>query len=483
MRQCIIWMCVMLPLYCMAQSTGLQSSLQEFTQQDILKHSSISVSVIEVKTGKSVAALQDQKSLIPASSMKLLTTLSAIHYLGDDFRYQTALAHSGSVFTDGTLEGDLYLIGSGDPSFGSEKMGSHKGVLQLSERLAADIERYGISCIAGDIIADESIFNSFPISPSWQWNDLGNYYASGAWGINVNDNLYHIYFAQQPREGTIPKLQRYQPYVPGLELQNEVESGPPGSGDNAYIFGGPYDYTKRIVGTIPPGTGQFSIKGSIPDPPLFMAYYLQRGLYKVKIASEDYRTIHEYNQRKTSRTIIQNYESPPLRKLVYHTNNKSDNLYAEAILKTMGHEYKKKGSGSSGITAIKKYLTDHNISISGLRMDDGSGLSARNRMTARLMARFLSATAAEFGLQRVCSYLPKGGVDGTVASLFKKSPLRGRIFLKSGSMEGIMSYSGYMKSKSGRWHSFCIMVNGYELSNRKMRPQLEKVMNIIYDQT
>jgi len=483
MKVSIIWISVLLSLCCTAQDSALQLALQEFSSKDHLTHSSIGISIIELKTGHMIGSFQEQKSLVPASSLKLLTTLSAIYYLGEDFRYQTTLAHSGSVFTDGTLEGNIYLIGSGDPSLGSEKMGDYKGVLQLSKKISSDIREYGISCIAGDIVADESVFNSFPISPSWQWNDLGNYYASGAWGVNVNDNLYRIYFAQQPKEGMVPKLRRYQPYIPKLELQNEVESGPKGSGDNAYIFGGPYNYTKRIVGTIPPGTGEFSIKGSIPDPPLFMAYHLQHALHNSEIFSDDYKAIHMFDERSTSRQIIKVYRSPALKKLVHHTNNKSDNLYAEAILKTLGHGYQQKGSGSSGIAAIKQYLTDQDISISGLRMDDGSGLSARNRITAKLMSKFLASTAAELGLQKVCSYLPKGGEEGTVASLFKESPVKGRIFLKSGSMEGIMSYSGFLKSKSGKWHSFCIIVNGYEVPNRRMRQHLESLMTLIYNKT
>lgn len=466
-----------------AQVSDLQSYIESYVLRPAFRHSSISISVLELSSDKVAGSYRDQKTLIPASSLKLLTTLSAIHYLGKDFQYETQIAHSGDIFTDGTLEGDLYIIGSGDPSLGSVKVGAKKGVNYLSQTIAKDIKNFGISCIAGDVIADESIFNSFPISPSWQWNDLGNYYASGAWGINVNDNQYHIYFAQRAKEGMIPKLKSYRPYIPGLELQNEVETGAVGTGDNAYIFGGPYHYTKRVVGTIPPGSKDFSIKGSIPDPPLFMAYYLQGALQKLNITSADYRSVHDFNPQKIPRKIIQTYQSLKLRDLVFHTNNKSDNLYAEALLKTIGHIDKKKGSGRSGISAIIDYMEEAGISTSGIRMDDGSGLSARNRVSSRIMAEFLKASAAELGLKEVCSYLPKGGVDGTVASLFRNSAAKGRVWLKSGSMEGIMSYSGYMKSKSGTWHSFCLMVNGYDVSNRKMRPILEQMMTAIYERT
>ena len=190
---------------------------------------------LRINTNKIVAAINPEISLIPASSLKLITTLSALDILGPEYTFTTKISYSGKIDPDGTLNGNIYIVGSGDPTLGSPRT-SLKGEVLSFNKLIVDIGKSirdrGITCIDGEVIADESIFDSYPISPSWQWNDLGNYYASGAWGINANENEYYIYFKRNLRIGRSTILHSYQPYIPQLELQNEVTIDSSNTPDN-----------------------------------------------------------------------------------------------------------------------------------------------------------------------------------------------------------------------------------------------------------
>jgi len=464
-----------------AQRMTIQEYTEQFAKKKVFKNAFISACAQEVKSGLKVLDHNADKVLIPASSLKVITTLASLDILGEDYYYETKVAYSGDIDEEGTLQGDLYIMGSGDPTLGSNKFKGAVPFKTLLRDISASVRDAGIFCIAGDVVGDESVFNSYPINPTWQWNDLGNYYAAGAWGINILDNEYRIYYAQQLKEGRVPRLISYNPYIPGLELQSEVKTGPKGSGDNAYIFGGPYNYTKRIVGTIPPGKKQFVIKGSIPDPPLFLAYSLFNELSAKGVQAKNYRTTFKKERGYAKRKVVYQVKSPPLKEIIKKTNFESNNLYCETILKTIGSKEMELGSGAAGINSIRKILRRRGLNLSGMQIEDGSGLSARNKVSSRFITDFLNSIANEISLKTATTYLPMGGYQGTVKGFFKKSRAKGNIWAKSGSMNGVLSYSGYVKSKSGKWLSFSIIANGHSESNRKVRPYMEQFMIKLYE--
>lgn len=443
------------------------------------KHANLSVAVVDIEKSALIAGLNEEKVLIPASSLKLITTLSALEILGEDYVYETNIYYSGKISSDGTLEGNIYLRGSGDPTFGTTKFKSTKSYVETFKAIAKAIKRAGITCVEGDIIVDESVFNSQPISPSWQWNDLGNYYAAGAWGVNLNENQYKVYFSGRDKIGNRPKIRICDPVVPKLRLENEVLIDSTNTGDNAYIFGGPYNYYKRIVGTIPQGKGDFVIKGSVPNPPYFAAYSLQRALKQLKIKSGELKTTHDKVNYKKKEAILK-ISSPSLKQIVKRANLESNNLYCESILKNLGAEKGSSGKSSVGLFVIRKYLRKLGINASSLHMEDGSGLSARNNVNSLTLAKFLQKYTQRHSVEKVKSLLAIGGGSGTMAGMFRKSPARGRVFAKSGSMSRVLSYTGLIKNKRGRWVSFSIIVNGFDVKPSKMRKNLESMMTDIY---
>lgn len=457
----------------------LQDKLNQHLNHKVFESANVSLSVIDIKSQKLIASHRPKKILVPASSLKLFTTFTALDKLGKDFQFETTIAYDGQLQEDGTLIGNLIIIGGGDPTLGSTDIDGTLGFTALLQDIKTAIKSSGINCIQGNLILDESIFDSYPIAPTWQWNDLGNYYATGAWGINVNQNLYFVHFDQRSVIGNRPRIQSVFPKVPQLDLSNEIVVDSAHTGDQAYIFGGPYNYNKRVVGTIPQGKKPFTIKGSIPDPPSFFGYHLKRHLENENIQIGEIEN-HFRKYKRKNLVTIKTYKSPALSKIVWKANQESNNLYTEALLKMIGLKSRGLGSGQNGINIIEKYLKKWKVNTDKLILRDGSGLSARNNISSFSMAAFLAGMSKVHGQEEILNYLPKGGYTGTVKGLFKKSKARGHIWLKSGSMEGVQSYSGYVQAASGEWYSFSVIVNGYTAKSNEIRSKLEQIIKQIY---
>lgn len=472
----IILLFISVSLY--AQNSPVQLVIDDLVEESIYENANISISIIDLEDSELIAEHRPYKVLVPASSLKLFTSYCGLKYLGETYKFETKLEYTGNIERDGTLKGDLYITGSGDPSFGSDRFKEILSFEQLLEAIPYAITEAGIKCIDGKLIIDESVFDSYPVSPSWQWNDLGNYYASGAWGLNINENLYYVHFKDRNIVGQSPTLHETYPHVPGLKLSNEVVLDKKGTGDNAYIFGGPYNHYKRIVGTIPIGTGFFTIKGSIPDPSSFFLHHIGTKFKEKKIDFQSSETI--YRKVKDERTVIKIFSSPTLYDLIKATNFESLNLYSESILKMLGLNQRGQGSGQNGIAVLKNTLKNYGVDADDLTIHDGSGLSARNLIHSYSMAKFLAGIQQETDFDRLLNSLPKGGYSGTVKSLFKNSEAKGNVWLKSGSMQGIQSYSGFIRSKSGKWLSFCMIVNGYNTKGSIVRNSLSEAISKIY---
>jgi serine-type D-Ala-D-Ala carboxypeptidase/endopeptidase (penicillin-binding protein 4) len=460
---------------------NLHENIDKLLSNSFYKYANIGISVRDMHSGEVIVDVEKDKMLVPASSLKLITTLTGIELLEGDFRFETRISYDGFVDPGGTLKGNIYIEGGGDPTFGSGRIPGSMNTTEIIDRMANDICDFGIQCIEGNIIADESVFNSFPVSPSWQWNDLGNYYAAGAWGLNVNENLYSIYFHRNGAVGSTSKIAYFDPNIPNLEMTNEVTIADDDTGDNSYIFGGPYHYGKRIVGTIPQGKSLYKVKGSIPDPPLYVAYRLYTALKKKEMGSHQYKTMYQAGADKESRVLITRYYSPVLSAIVRYTNDHSINLFSEAILKVLGLKFRKSGSGTAGVDVIKEFLEKNGLETLPLHMEDGSGLSARNLMSPDFMATFLVHFGKDKGIAQLANLLPAAGERGTVKNILRQSKAKGNMWVKSGSMDKILTYSGYCKTATGRMVCFSILLNSSTAKKMKEnKVELEKILDAIY---
>jgi len=454
-----------------------QRAADKLAADPSLKHGSLSISVIDVESGRLLASYEPERSLSPASNLKVLATASALALLGPGYRFQSSLEYDGELSRDGVLSGNLYLRGYGDPSLGSPFLEGAMPLPQLMERLRMAVQQAGIRRIGGDIVGDASAFGSGSSGRAWHWEDMGNYYGAGAWALNLHENLHYLHFQQQAQLGATPQIIGVEPEIPGLEFINEVRSAARGSGDNAYIFGAPYQYNRYVRGTIPAGDGVFTIKGSLPDPPLFAAQCLRQGLAAVGIMSSGASSMLNGPERGQRRLLYTHY-SPPLSQIVNRANMESVNLYCEAMVKGIGWEKKQEGSTSAGLEAIKDYWTARGLSWGGSYLSDGSGLSGSNAVTSLFLARLLRLMAGQEAavFRPFYESLPEAGRSGSLKNTLKGTAAEGRLRAKSGTLERVRAYSGYATGRNGRLLAFSVIVNNYEGSGGAMRQKLERFM-------
>ncbi len=458
---------------------SLQAALNALKSDPDMGPASWSFTALDMASGTLVASHDPDRSLPTASTMKLVSTATALAVLGPEFRFQTRLEVDGEI-RNGVLFGNVFITGDGDPSLGSSRLGSGKAdelLLAWTDALKAK----GIQAVKGAVIADASIFTSQMTPDGWNWEDMGNYYGAGASGLNFLENTYEIHLMAGAKAGDPVQVLRTEPYIPGLQVISELVTGAPGSGDNAYIFGAPYTGLRYVRGTIPPGNSLFTIKGSIPDPALFLAQRLDEELKKCGVRVEGVPgTVRELAARgaffPAATRTIHTWTSPPLKELVTFTNQKSLNLYAEAFVKRIAVARKESGSTEAGIAVVASFWQQKGLSSKGITLKDGSGLSPGNGLTTRWMASMLRTSAGEPWYPAFYASLPVAGRSGTLENMLRGTAAEGNLRAKSGFIEGVRAYAGYVTTRSGKQLAFSFIAHRYDCSPGAMRQKMEKVM-------
>ena len=473
----LFFFCLSLILSLSAQDLG--STINSHFTSKTFSNSLYSYHIIDTETKQVLASKNANVNLIPASTIKLVTIFTGLLELGEEYRFTTEIGYEGDLLPDGTLEGNLIIIGGGDPSLGSDQFPTNVlTVNQILTTVRNAVIDADINCIDGHILVYNNFASDPPVHPSWQWDDISNYYASGAWGLNIKDNSYNIYFKGDRKFGDPSAILKHEPLIFGLNIESQVIAKEANSGDNAYIYGGPYDYNKIVRGTIPEGRKPFRIKGAMPNPPEFFANEVRRFLEETGIQSHGiYSNPDSYVYSDSFKPLV-SFNSPPLSELARYASFESDNLFCESIFKLLSKTDESQGSFSASSEFIERFANSLDLDDQSIKMVDGSGLSFRNRINAKFLNEFLLEVLQRVGPENFKSYLPKCGEEGTVKSL--KSLSNAKVWAKSGSMGGVMGYAGVITSRKGNDLLFCVLVNGFSAKNKEVREYLVSFMNSIY---
>ncbi|WP_207494270.1 D-alanyl-D-alanine carboxypeptidase/D-alanyl-D-alanine endopeptidase [Aridibaculum aurantiacum] len=437
-------------------SQKLQSAVASFEADGQLRNGIVSLYVMNSKTGATVFNHNGRIGLTPASSQKVITSTTALETLGTGYRFKTELAHDGTI-ANGVLNGNLYVIGYGDPSLGSWRYASTKEEVVMNNWIKA-IEAAGIKKINGKVIVYDKNWESQAVPDGWTYDDMGNYYGAGASGFNWRENQYDIKLSSG-KPGDAVKVIGTEPMLFGNTFINELTAGPSGSGDNAYIYRAPGQFTAYLRGTIPPGQSSFTISGSMPNA----AHHLSHA-FSIVLASKGMgEAIAGMDEKADVKLpaiikVIHTHLSPPLDSLNYWFLKKSVNLYGEAFLKALDYEKKKVGSTSGGIDVVKKLHQANGIEETALRMYDGSGLSPKNRLTAEALTKAMQYARKQSWFSSFHDGLPD--ING--------------MRMKSGTMAGVKSFTGY----SGDY-IFAIIVNNYNGSHADIQRKMWRVLDVL----
>ncbi|MCL1937570.1 MAG: D-alanyl-D-alanine carboxypeptidase/D-alanyl-D-alanine-endopeptidase [Candidatus Azobacteroides sp.] len=439
------------------------AALNAFLQGEQFKHAVISMKAVDLFTGKTLVAYNENCSLIPGSTMKLITTAAALEVMGPSFRYQTPLLYDGSI-EGSVLNGNLYIKGTGDPTLGSEFLGEDKE--SFLKDWYKGIQEAGIRSISGSVVVLDQLFGYEGISRKWLWEDLGNYYAPGIYGISVFDNMYRIYL-QSYAQGTDTEILYTEPDMQHIFFTNQIKAGNFDADDYA-IFGLPFSCERLLYGTIPANRNFFPVKGDIPDPGLFLARYfvsyLRNQGVEVKGAATTSRISFLFpKEEKELATTF----SDDLASIVRVTNVRSNNHFAE-------HLYRRLKLVEN--IDIPDYWNAKGLDASALFMCDGSGISPADAISAGFLTDLLIYMNRK-DAESTAFYesLPLAGKEGTVASFLKDTPLAEKAHIKSGSISKVQSYAGYV-DKGGKRYAFAILVNQFTGKRADMRKQIEKLL-------
>lgn len=460
---------------------NIQQTINDFAKKAVVKNASIGFKCYDLTNNIEIAQYNPSTALPPASTTKLFTTATVLELLAPDFKPSTRIYLDGKL-EKGTLNGDLWIRGGGDVTLGSfyfNKPGTESNFLG---QWIDTLKNLGIIKITGAIHIDGSEFGYNGTPDGWNWSDIGNYYGAGHAGICVYDNTLKYKFSTSNVPGGKTNLLSTFPVVPSLNFKNYIVSNAVGN-DQSFIFGAPYSNERYGTGNLPLNEKNFIVKGSLPDPEYQLGYELLTRLNQVGIAVEkgiktvralEEKTVPNYN----SFQLIYTHYGASIQAITTLTNHKSINLFAEGLLGILAYQLTGNGETKAGIDQIYKYWSKK-MDITGLFLQDGSGLSRSNGISADHFCSLLKEMYASKNYQLFLASLPIAGKSGTISSLCKNQAGEGRIYAKSGTISKIKSYAGYVFSTSGKKIAFAITINNYTCTNLELRKQLEVIFNAL----
>ncbi len=458
---------------------AIQQALINFVKDPVNKSAAISFQVISLENGKVIASYQPNLAITSASTTKLFSTASAFELLGAQHRPSTRIYIDGKINEDGILKGNLFIRGGGDVSLGSKYFSEQGKELDFITFWVDSLKKLGIKFIEGALIADGSEFGYAGVPDGWDWNDIGNYYGAPARGLNIYDNLVKVNF-KTFSPGSKSAIVSVYPEVPGLHYKNNVYAASV-SGDNSYLYGAPFSLDRSAEGKLPANQSSFEVKGSMPDPEYQLALEFFKALGKAGIQVEDgykgVRTNSIFSNRDyTKMTLVIEHFGKTVEEVAYWTNLKSVNLFAEGLLNQIGYHLTGDGRTTTSLTQIEKFL-QKNIDTKGLVLQDGSGLSRSNAISAAHFTSLLTYMSKSKSAEAFKKTLPIAGVSGTLKNLCKGQAGEGKIIAKSGTINGVKSYAGYVESSTGKKLAFAMTVNNFTCSSTQIVDRMEKVLN------
>ena len=423
--------------------------------------------IADAATGETLYALNEDKYFVPASNMKLFSTALALSKLGVDYKFQTTLETRGTISDDGTLSGDLFLVGRGDPNLSNRKFpfnlkeefdGPPEKVLaELADKLVAK----GVKKIKGDVVGDDSYFPREPYPDGWEIGDMVWEYGAAISAIVLDDNTATLTLTPGILAGDAVKAE-IAPVTPDFYVENDIVTSAAEVKSDITLTREPGAQLVVVRGTLPANSAPRKLILAIHEPALHAAAVLQKLLTDrgVKITGNS-RAVHipEVPADTTPRAVLAEHISIPLGDSVKLVNKISQNLHTEMLLRTAARQ--------SGLWAkpedLMKFPTDF-YAAAGIAPDDviqtdGSGLSRHDLVTPRALVALLKYAQTQPWFQAYYASLPVAGIDGTLEDHMKNTIAAGRIHAKTGSVEHVRTRSGFAELPSGRTLIFSFLSN------------------------
>jgi len=388
----------------------------------------------------------------------VVTTSAALEKLGPDFRFRTGVYTNGTIAPDGTVSGDLILVGRGDPNLTDpyNELFEKPTFLELAEELKS----LGIQSIRGDIIGDDSYFDTDSPVKGWTSRDLRTLYGAPVTALSVNNNV--LFVTAQPTKYNERVIVGLDPHTSFFRIRNQTRTGGRRSkltmsvqlirGSNTIVVSGTLPLTKTFSRAV-------ILEKSAEVAAAIMKDALQKQGITVqgRVTATHCGDVTEEEQGKWR--LLAEHKSPPLIRALEIINKRSQNLHAEMLLRTLGAEFKGSGTNEAGLQVVKEFLVESGIDSEKIKLNDGCGLSRENLFTPRFQTSLLHFLSQRYYFDLFRNTLAVSGTDGTLKNRLSATDVRGSIHAKTGTLNGVTNLAGYMTTKSGRNLVFTIFAN------------------------
>lgn len=456
----------------------LAAQVDAILQDKLLRRASVGIEVYRLgKTqaeDREIFNLRASTPLTPASNLKIATTSAALDTLGENFRFRTVLL---------LHEGDLILVGDGDPTFGDAEYLKRAGwkTTTVFENWAAQLKKLNVTT-ARDVIVDDSVFDENFSHPGWPARQHNLRFEAQVAGFNLNANCVDLIIS--PSASGKPVSYVTDPPTNYVTIANTCLTG---NVNGVRLDRDPASNQIALAGETPGrGTAQVSI--TIHDPPLFAATVFSESLASAGIrrtgAIRRDRTLRQEQIADAAKWQVIGIHETPILPVLARCNKDSMNVYAESLCKRLGFEATHmSGSWESGTASVGAFLKKAGVADAEFHLEDGSGLSRGDAISPHALARVLSYDYFSKNHELFASSLSVAGVDGTLDDRFRERDvrdLRRRVYGKSGFIEGVSTICGYLKAKDDNWYVFSIMVNGIpRKTNGEVKVLQEKIIRAI----
>lgn len=420
-----------------------------------------------------------KKVIIPASNQKLVTTAALLDHFGSDFQFETVIYGKGTL-NDGVWNGDLIVVGSGDPSISGDLYDDDR--YYVFDRLREQLAQKGIQSVSGNLIADVSLFDEQVYPKGWDWYDFSFYYGVQIGPLSFNNNAVDLEVFADGKIGDTPRITWFPDSTDYITFVNkQVITHPDTEYDEYYRreLGG---NTITLGSTLPKGYYEDESL-SVDDPAKYFLYSFKNYLADQGISVQGDLTVTNESTDTADAARLAIHRSKPIAELIEWTNKESDNFYTEMMTKTLSAQKSGgKGSFEDGISHIRQYLFEVGLDTLHIQMNDASGMAGGNFNTTENLSKLLVEMQSHPEFESYYKSMSVAGIDGTLAHRMKGTPLYNNFKGKSGFVTGVRTLSGYMETRSGKRIIVSIATNNY--ISEKVRPidsVHEKLLMYLYN--
>jgi D-alanyl-D-alanine carboxypeptidase/D-alanyl-D-alanine-endopeptidase (penicillin-binding protein 4) len=429
--------------------------------------------IVDAETGETLFERNADGYFVPASNMKLFTTALALAKLGPDYKFHTTLETRGTISPEGTLSGDVLLVGRGDPNLSNRRFPfdlreefdgpPEKVLIELAEALAAR----GVKEISGDVIGDDSYFPRERYPNGWEIDDMVWEYGAAISSIVVDDNTVALTLTPGEKTGD-PVLASVSPLTPDFALENDVTTSGPEVKSDLTLTREPGANLVVVRGTLPAKGAPRKLVLAIEEPALHAASLLA-GLLSERGVKLDgkIRAVHVADADRAPRTILAEHVSVPLGDSVKLINKISQNLHTEMLLRTAARQNGLWSNAEEMLKTPQDFYAAAGIAPDDVMQTDGSGLSRHDLVTPRAIVTLLAYAERQTWFAPYYRSLPVAGVDGSLQDRMKATVAAGRIHAKTGSVEHVRTLSGFAETPSGRRLIFSFLGNNQGGNNHE----------------